>query len=715
MESDKATGLAFVLPWHQALALAGLVALLALVFWQAMSVATAGGTAPPLDDTFIYFQYARAIARGEPFSYTPGAPLTMGATSLLYPFLLAPAFVLGLDDAGALVYGYALNAALLLASALGVHFLATSLVGRKLALVAVLLTLLCGPVLWGFFSMMEIGLFSTVLLLTCCFLKVEGRSPIPWKALTTSSLLPFCRPEGVFMAGLVVLLVAARQAPALLQEARWLLRSRASRRALGVGGASNGGLAWLRPASVAILLLPVLASAGMLLTVRATTGTFLMNTILSKSIQFTPQATWFDKAGWVFQNASRLLQDPFGLLPTYVPIVLLPIIGLGLAGLISSEVRQRTPGLGMLAAAMFVIAAVAAGQSTSAHAHHYRYIMTFYPLGMVFAVLGIREVGRLGTRSTGLTAGLAALVLVLMVVNLPRWVQIYAENSSDIYHQQTFVSRWINENIPPGSIVALNDAGAIAYYGGHPVYDLVGLVTNGASIPYRYGTGAVFERIMRLPPSHRPDYFAIFPNWFGLPWGETFREIFRMQLRKTSITGGDTMVVYYVDYTAAERSSRPSGDHTEGGEWVLVDTLNISDLQDEAHHDYRLIDLVPRGPGELTVLREYRPAGGPDVAILDGGRTVLGLEEFRVRTLGGKDLKLVMRTDAFFDTSLRVFANNKFAGTWDYGVQRDAWVEPVFIIPGSLVSNGSTRIRLVLDSKTGEDYAPFHYWFYQPR
>lgn len=696
------------------LTLAALVAFLALVFWRAMSMATAGGIAPPLDDTFIYFQYAKAIARGEPFSYTPGAPQTMGATSLLYPFLLAPAFLLGLDELGALVYGYALNAALLLASTIAVYLLAASLSNRRLGAVAALLTLMSGPVLWGFLSMMEIGLFSTVVSFTFYFLVAEGRSPVPWKALATGSLLPFCRPEGVLMAGLLVLLVAARLAPTALQEARWLLRRLSGQRALAIGGASNGGLPWLQPASASVLL-PIVASAALLLIIRVILGSFAMNPFVSKGIQFTPQAAWFDKAGWIFDNASVLLQNPFGLLPTYVPIVLLPLIGLGLARHISAEVRERVPGLGLLVMGMFVIAALAAGQSTSAHAHHYRYIMAFYPLGMVFAVLGIREVGRLGGDGTRLTAGVAALVLVLTLVNLPRWVQIYAENASDIYHQQTFVSRWISENIPPGSIVALNDAGAIAYYGSHPVYDLVGLVTNGASIPYRYGTGAIFERIARLPPPERPDYFAIFPHWFGFPEGGSFKEVFRTQLRRTSITGGDTVAIFHVDYAPVDRSAIPNGAHTEAGQWVLVDSLDIADLEDEARHKYWQQDLIPRGPGGLTILREYSVAGRPEIVVVDGGRTVLGLEEFNVRTRGGRDLKLVMRTDAFFDTSLSVFANGRLAGTWDYFLQRDAWVEPSFVIPGKFVSEGVTRVRLVLESKTGQDYAPFYYWFYQPR
>src|SRR5947207_13746203 len=55
----------------------------------------AHGLAVPLDDAYIHFQYARSFASGHPFRYTPGAIPTPGATSLLWPFVLSPFYLLG--------------------------------------------------------------------------------------------------------------------------------------------------------------------------------------------------------------------------------------------------------------------------------------------------------------------------------------------------------------------------------------------------------------------------------------------------------------------------------------------------------------------------------------------------------------------------------------------------------------------------------------------
>src|SRR5690348_7240558 len=70
---------------------------LGLLIWAARSVLAAGGGSlgAPLDDSYIHFQFARSFARLHPLQYVPGQPPVAGATSLLWPALLAPAIWLG--------------------------------------------------------------------------------------------------------------------------------------------------------------------------------------------------------------------------------------------------------------------------------------------------------------------------------------------------------------------------------------------------------------------------------------------------------------------------------------------------------------------------------------------------------------------------------------------------------------------------------------------
>lgn len=54
----------------------------------------------PLDDVYIHFQYARQLALGQPYVYNAGEPPTSGATSFLYPYVLAAGYALGFQGRG---------------------------------------------------------------------------------------------------------------------------------------------------------------------------------------------------------------------------------------------------------------------------------------------------------------------------------------------------------------------------------------------------------------------------------------------------------------------------------------------------------------------------------------------------------------------------------------------------------------------------------------
>src|SRR5690348_3476734 len=53
----------------------------------------------PLDDSYIYLTYARQIARGRPFTYFDGSGFTAGATSMLWPIVIAPLWAIGFRGA----------------------------------------------------------------------------------------------------------------------------------------------------------------------------------------------------------------------------------------------------------------------------------------------------------------------------------------------------------------------------------------------------------------------------------------------------------------------------------------------------------------------------------------------------------------------------------------------------------------------------------------
>src|SRR4051812_49957427 len=58
-------------------------------------LAKLGHPGAALEDAYIHFQYARAIAEGHPLRFQAGEPISTGATSFLWPALLALPYAIG--------------------------------------------------------------------------------------------------------------------------------------------------------------------------------------------------------------------------------------------------------------------------------------------------------------------------------------------------------------------------------------------------------------------------------------------------------------------------------------------------------------------------------------------------------------------------------------------------------------------------------------------
>ncbi|NJO85148.1 MAG: hypothetical protein HC828_21990 [Blastochloris sp.] len=165
-------------------------------------VAREGGIVlAPLDDAYIHFQYARQIAAGQLYVYNPGLPPTSGATSFLYPYVVAIIFALGdLRD------GFAFWVMLLI----GFPALATSgnlvyaLVRRHapawIGAVMAALFIVSGPFAWHAMSGMETILVVLFLLWTL-YEFVAGRLR---GFIVAATLLALIRPEGGMWAALAV-------------------------------------------------------------------------------------------------------------------------------------------------------------------------------------------------------------------------------------------------------------------------------------------------------------------------------------------------------------------------------------------------------------------------------------------------------------------------------------------------------------------------------
>jgi len=185
-------------------------------------VERAGEPAAPLDDAFIHLQYARRLAEGGFFSYVSGGSYTTGATSLLWPLLLAPFYALGLHDVSLLYVTWLLGALAHTGVTVETYRLTARLAGRAAAAGAAAMCVLFGAFAWFAWSGMETMALAWILMRAARAASAwcEPRSGEPADRARTQRaeielialglLAPLIRPEGA-LASLIAACALAMQ------------------------------------------------------------------------------------------------------------------------------------------------------------------------------------------------------------------------------------------------------------------------------------------------------------------------------------------------------------------------------------------------------------------------------------------------------------------------------------------------------------------------
>jgi len=177
-----------------------------LVYASVGQRATDGTRLMPLDDAYIHFQYAKQLAQGQPYAYNTGQAPTSGATSLLYPYLLAMGYGLGFIDLSVGLWAMLLGG-ISLFWAMWACFRLGQWLGLPDAMAwwTALVFGLCGSIAWHAMSGMETMLMMLAILwVGVGVLTKDVRTVAFWGVMLT-----VIRPEGgiVSAIGVFVLLV----------------------------------------------------------------------------------------------------------------------------------------------------------------------------------------------------------------------------------------------------------------------------------------------------------------------------------------------------------------------------------------------------------------------------------------------------------------------------------------------------------------------------
>ena len=448
----------------------------------------------PLDDAWIHLVYARSLAEEGGLNYNRGTPET-GMTSPLWVVVAAGAHALTGPRSDELSISTAahparrivratkvLSLAFGIAGVIALFALARALgEGRWVALAAASVAALDPSLTFARASGMEVPLFVALVLLAFVF-ALRARALLAGAA---AGLAVVARPEGAILLPLLALLLARSEVRRRPRAARDL------------------ALAALCAALPSLLYALFCLHA---------TGAPLPNTFYAK---FSPQNPLsFDTLAFGWRN----------YVGGNAPYFTLQIGALlAIAGMARLVARRGWPALLTLGAGVILfVAALATRRFAPGHFFYWeRWLLPAFPFLIVAIASGLgaaadgaaRLARRLaGDRAEGAARALTAAALgALLLWPLPEALReradLFAWNCQNIEEVNVALGRWVAANLPSDAAVAVNDAGALRYFGGRTTVDLLGL--NDHKIlrrDPREGMKPLVDRGVR--------YFVIFPSWF---------------------------------------------------------------------------------------------------------------------------------------------------------------------------------------------------------
>ena len=172
---------------------------------------------------------------------------------------------------------------------------------------------------------------------------------------------------------------------------------------------------------------------------------------------------------------------------------------------------------------------------------HGRYMMPAMPIFFLWGMAGtISLLRKLEQNQFGKLFSFAyrASLIAVWVMFFGIGARSYASDVAIIETEMVATAKWVAENIPPDSIVAAHDIGALGYFDGRPLVDLAGLVSPEV-IPFIRDE----PRLAGFLVERGVDYLIVFPTWYKtLPEGLSL--VYNTEGQFAPVFGGENMVVY---------------------------------------------------------------------------------------------------------------------------------------------------------------------------
>lgn len=588
-----------------------------LAFWLPGCSRTNGQFPIPLDDVYIHFAFARSAALGHPFEWTIGNGYSSGGTSLTYPLVLAPGWLLGFREEHLALFAAFITCLCVWDACRSLR----SLLPRSSAVLSwfVPFILLSVPLVdWSLYSGMETALFAAVL----------GRFVLA--SQRALGVEPALRAGAQMSAGIWgAVLIATRPEAAAI-----------------VGPMSLSIVYGARSLGTWPSLVRSVGPAGIFLCVQATANYILTSEIgqagaVRKLVGTNPYITPAETAIEVLKNLIVLRTQAFDAAFGGAPSSIVPML-LILPAIASRRVRLVAWPLLVGAVGMLLLVSL----NSTARFQNFRYAVPSMLALLMSALLGLSVLVSRGRWMQCLAIAAGLVLIVAPAKHFSRQVDHFARASANIEGQQATVARRLAVQIPKPRRVFVGDAGAIPYLSGIPGLDGLGL-GGYHDLPFArasvHGVPAVIELIERLPEVDRPDVLAIYPTWWPELAAAFGKESFSVHIDDNVMCAAADKVVY-----AANWSTLEAPDEKRPG---AIDEIDIGDLVSERAHHYTF--LRPRAGWIIgTTLQDANGHKRYDAGrIIPEGRT----ESFQLSSsISRGPATMVLRTDLDAPCSIQV-------------------------------------------------------------
>jgi hypothetical protein len=460
----------------------------------------------PLDDSYIHLRLADNWLHGRGFVINPGESATPESSALWGALLCLAGLARIPLPFAAMALGVIAYLAL---GPLAWLILRRLTRDRVLAFLGAAAVLTTGRLVWAAGSGMEITLAAALGLTLIWFDLRWPRRRFSWLVGATGGLATLARPE---LALLVAVIAVTR----------------------------SGGIRRVGPWLEAALAAAIFATYPLHLAWH--TGSWLPPTLIGRMALFDQTRGEFVRYQlWALVRSGNIV----------VALLLIP----ALWAVIARPRVRRAPALWLWPAAQFAFALALFHVSY----HHSRYLMPIVPPLIIAVTAALPRLVRwwkrvdesTSQRVNPLARVLAGLILLGAVAALPLWHRTYELNVSNIHDQQITIARWINANVPPGALLAVNDIGAYTYFTDRPVVDVAGLATPSLLPALRRGpvrSGAADPALAKEIARRGCQYAVLFPAWYPVLTARTdlLQPVREFTLRSNTICGDNRVAIYRV-------------------------------------------------------------------------------------------------------------------------------------------------------------------------